>query len=63
MWNRLASGVEVDLTHEQFKRGEVLGEAATRKRPREFPRGHARYHRYEKYLVLSERVRNRLGID
>jgi hypothetical protein len=26
MWNRLVSGIDVDLTRDQFKRGEVVGE-------------------------------------
>ncbi len=62
MWNRLPSGIEVDLTRDQFKRGEVVGEAVTRPRPAEFDPTHPRYHRYEKYLVLSDRVRRRLGL-
>jgi hypothetical protein len=32
-WNRLASGVEVDLTRDQFRNGEVLGESLARLRP------------------------------
>jgi hypothetical protein len=63
MWNRLSSGIEVDLTREQFKRGEVLGEMSVRQRPAEFPPDHPRYHRYEAYLVLSSRVRASLGLD
>ena len=62
MWNRLPSGLEIDLTRDQFKGGEVLGEPAPRPRPAEFGPDHPRYHRYEKYLVLSERVRTRLGL-
>ncbi len=62
MWNRLPSGVEVDLTRDQFKRGEVLGEPMPRARPAEFEPKHPRYHRYETYLILSERVRTRLGL-
>ena len=26
MWNRLASGVEIDLTRGQFKRGQIVGD-------------------------------------
>jgi hypothetical protein len=63
MWNRLSSGIDVDLTREQFKRGEVLGEPTVRRRPVEFPLDHPRYHRYEAYLVLSGRVRASLGLD
>lgn len=61
MWNRLPSGIEVDLTRDQFKRGEVIGEPVVRPRPAEFDAGHLRYHRYEKYLVLSNRVCKRLA--
>jgi hypothetical protein len=62
MWNRLGSGIEVDLTREQFRRGEVVGEPVVRPRPPTIDADHPRYHRYEKYLVLSERVRARLGL-
>jgi hypothetical protein len=61
MWNRLPSGVEVDLTREQFKRGEVVGDPIVRPRPERFDPAHPRYYRYETYLVLSRRVRARLG--
>jgi hypothetical protein len=58
MWNRLASGIEVDLTRDQFRRGEVIGEPVVRQRtPAIADPGHPRYHRYETYLVLSTRVR------
>jgi hypothetical protein len=62
MWNRLASGVEVDLTREQFRRGETVGEPVARPRPATFEPTHPRYHRYETYLVLAQRVRTRLGL-
>jgi hypothetical protein len=62
MWNRLASGIEVDLTRAQFRRGEVIGQPRVRPRPAEFSVDHPRYHRYEKYVVLSQRVRTRLGV-
>jgi hypothetical protein len=62
MWNRLPSGLEIDLTRDQFNGGEVLGEPMQRPRPAEFDPDHPRYHRYEKYLVLSERVRSRLRL-
>jgi hypothetical protein len=63
MWNRLPSGIEVDLTREQFRRGEIIGEPRVGRRTSAIadPR-HRRYHRYEAYLVLSERVRRRLGL-
>jgi len=61
MWNRLPGGMEVDLTREQFKRGEEIGEPTVRHRPARFEPDHPRYHRYEAYLVLSRRVRDRLA--
>jgi hypothetical protein len=61
MWNRLPSGVEVDLTRDQFRRGEVIGEPTPRPRPAEVDPSHPRYFRYEQYLILSDRVRKRLG--
>jgi hypothetical protein len=60
MWNRLPGGLEVDLTREQFTNGEVIGEPSVRQRPATFPTDHPRYHRYEAYLVLARRVRERL---
>jgi hypothetical protein len=63
MWNRLPSGLEVDLTREQFKAGEVIGEPRVGDRPATFDPAHPRYHRYEQYLVLSERVRAGLGLS
>lgn len=62
MWNRLPNGLEVDLTREQFRRGEVIGESVARPRPDGFPADHPRYHRYETYLVLADRVRSRLDV-
>ena len=62
MWNRLSSGIEVDLTREQFRNGEVIGEPIARERPATFEPTHPRYSRYEQYLVLSARVRARLGL-
>jgi hypothetical protein len=62
MWNRLPSGVEIDLTRDQFKHGEVIGEPTARPRPTEIDPSHPRYFRYEQYLVLAERVRSRLGL-
>jgi hypothetical protein len=60
MWNRLPGGLEVDLTREQFLDGQVIGEPTARPRPDSFPSDHPRYHRYEAYLVLAERVQERL---
>lgn len=63
MWNRLASGIEIDLTRDQFKRGETIGEPRIAGRTSAIADpAHPRYHRYEAYLVLSERVRDRLGL-
>jgi hypothetical protein len=63
MWNRLVSGVEVDLTRAQFRRGETIGEPRIGRRTSAIADPeHPRYHRYEAYLVLSERVRGRLGL-
>lgn len=64
MWNRLESGLEVDLTRAQFGRGEIIGEPVARERtPAIADPAHPRYHRYEKYLVLADRVRTRLGLQ
>jgi hypothetical protein len=53
MWNRLPTGIEVDLTREQFRRGEVVAEPVVRLRtPAIADPSHPRYHRYEQYLVL-----------
>jgi len=60
MWNRLPSGIEIDLTRDQFRGGEEVGEPTVRERPSTFDPDHPRYHRYEQYLVLAERVRSRL---
>ena len=65
MWNRLPSGIEVDLTREQFHEGEVLGEPRAHQRPPASvlaDPAHPRYHRYQSYLVLADRVRTRLGL-
>jgi hypothetical protein len=61
MWNRLPGGLEVDLTRDQFRNGEVVGEPTIRTRPARFDSGHPRYHRYQAYLVLADRVRERLA--
>jgi hypothetical protein len=39
MWNRFPGGVEVDLTRDQFKNGEVIGEPSVRQRPARFDPG------------------------
>jgi hypothetical protein len=61
MWNRLPGGLELDLTREQFRNGELVGEPSVRQRPEQFEPEHPRYHRYEAYLVLAQRVRGRLA--
>lgn len=64
MWNRLTSGIDIDLTREQFKRGETIDEPRIGRRTSAIADpSHPRYHRYEAYLVLSERVRSRLGLS
>jgi len=63
MWNRLVSGIEIDLTRDQFRRGETIGAPRIGRRTSAIADpAHPRYHRYEAYLVLSERVRGRLGL-
>ena len=52
------SGIDVDLTRDH---GERIGAPRVSSRPAEFAVDHPRYHRYETYLVLSERVRARPG--
>lgn len=48
-WNRLASGLELDLTADQFRGGETLGPAVVREPDRE-----------AQAAVLGARVRERL---
>jgi ADP-ribose pyrophosphatase YjhB (NUDIX family) len=45
-WNRLSDGREVDLTREQFRRGEVVGEPEAIERPADVTRGRlaGQYH-------------------
>ena len=62
MWNRLPGGLEIDLTREQFRDGEVIDEPSVRpRRPEIASTEHPRYHRYEAYLVLARRVEERLS--
>ena len=61
MWNRLPTGIDIDLTREQFRRGELIGEPTVRERTSAIAQPtHPRYHRYQAYLVLAQRVRDRL---
>jgi hypothetical protein len=65
MWNRLPSGIEVDLTREQFTKGEVFGESRFIQRPPDAvlaDPAHHRHHRYKQYVILAERVRAELGL-
>jgi hypothetical protein len=55
-WNRLVSGVEVDLTREQFRDGQVIDNAVVVPRPP----GRTK-RRYDEYLLLRSRVERRLG--
>jgi hypothetical protein len=55
-WNRLSSGVELDLTREQFQAGQSIKEARVVERPAgPLPR------RWQEYLLLRERVAKHLG--
>ncbi|MBZ9644582.1 hypothetical protein [Streptomyces sp. PSKA30] len=55
-WNRLASGIELDLTREQFQHGQVVTAARVVQRPPgPLPR------RWAEYQLLRSRVATRLG--
>ncbi|HCT81424.1 MAG TPA: hypothetical protein DGT23_33605 [Micromonosporaceae bacterium] len=56
-WLRLAGGVELDLTREQFHPGEVVSEGAVVVRP-DGPPGRCR----EQYELLRQRVFAALGV-
>jgi hypothetical protein len=55
-WNRLPSGVELDLTRDQFQLGQTVIAARVVQRP---PGPLSR--RWSEYLLLRERVIGRLG--
>ncbi len=55
-WNRLPTGIELDLTREQFRLGQVVGEPRVVERPP----GRTRW-RWDEYLLLRARVVERLG--
>lgn len=55
-WNRLPSGVELDLTREQFRLGQVVTGSRIVKRPPGMPP-----RRSEEYQRLRDRVAARLG--
>ena len=55
-WNRLVSGLEIDLTQEQFRLGQSVTAAQVRRRPPgPLPK------RREEYLLLRSRLEVRLG--
>jgi hypothetical protein len=55
-WNLLDSGVELDLTHEQFLDGQKVVRQEVVERPRPYPR-----FRKDEYVLLRDRVAERLG--
>jgi len=55
-WNRLATGIEIDLTREQFRRGQVLAGARAVRRPARRP-----LRRHREYQLLRQRVAAHLG--
>ena len=55
-WNRLPSGLTIDLTRDQFKRGELLGDPTV---DEPLGLGNAR----ERQSLLAERVEKALGPD
>ncbi|WP_078910672.1 alpha/beta fold hydrolase [Streptomyces sp. NRRL S-87] len=57
MWNRLPGGVELDLTRDQFRRGQEVspGWALRERPPGRLPR------RWDEYQLLRRRVIGRLG--
>jgi 8-oxo-dGTP pyrophosphatase MutT (NUDIX family) len=56
-WNLLAGGLEVDLTCEHFRSGEVVGEPRTIVRPPDVTRGRLAGH----YHLLASRVARQLA--
>ncbi|MFE1830650.1 alpha/beta fold hydrolase [Streptomyces yangpuensis] len=55
-WNLLPGGIRVDLTREQFRRGEVVTPGRVVKRP-----GGRLKRRWEEYQLLRQRVIDKLG--
>ncbi|MGH9112492.1 MAG: YunG family protein [Acidimicrobiales bacterium] len=55
-WNRLVTGVEIDLTREQFQHGQRVSAGRLVNRPPEPPR-----YRNEEYLLFSRRVMDKLS--
>ena len=61
MWNRLPGGLEVDLTRGQLT-DETVGEPRVLERTAQIAQpDHPRYHRYQAYLVLQDRVQKQLS--
>ncbi|GAA2534597.1 hypothetical protein GCM10010201_36600 [Pilimelia columellifera subsp. columellifera] len=54
-WNRLPSGVEIDLTRERFRRGQTISAIRSVRRPT----GPTK-RRHAEYLLLRERVSARM---
>lgn len=55
-WNRLAGGIRVDLTREQFRRGETVTPGRVVRRAAD-----RRPRRWEEYQLLRQRVMDELG--
>jgi len=55
-WNRLDSGVEIDLTRSQFQAGQRIVGAEVVKRPLD-----RRPRRHDEYLLLRKRIEVHLG--
>jgi hypothetical protein len=55
-WNRLDSGLDLDLTRSQFRSGQRIVETNSMKRP-----VGRRPRRYDEYLLLRKRVEAQLG--
>ena len=63
MWNRLASGLEVDLTREQFRSGQVIGEPTRSHAAGDVRADASALPPLRAVPVLSERVRATLGLS
>lgn len=55
-WNRLGTGLEIDVTREQFRLGQVITAPRLVKRPEV-----ALPQRWKEYQLLRERLASRLG--
>ncbi|KRV47443.1 hypothetical protein AQ490_07310 [Wenjunlia vitaminophila] len=54
-WNRLPTGIEIDLARDQFRDGQTIGAGRVARRQTTRP-----VHRWREYQVLSGRVLSRL---